>query len=385
MAILLFVAYLVAVIVAVFWVSPLIVGGILGGTCDFCFAALFVVNPLSDRLFEFILFSGLDFLIWFYGILGLLTGLYAYLVAFHGRNTLRALTLPLAKVYERLNSRSTLIIVGQVFIAILFFDFVYFTRILPAVGITVELPPSFRELPEWYLMYSLVEAAFTEEFAFRVVLVGLPLALGSLIVRLFKTSSLAPSGERRGGRYIAGSLKHIVGGQVNGSSPVATKVFGAVLVLLSATLFGLIHVLTWGVAWKFVDTFVGGLALGYVFLRKGIPASVLLHFSINAFSVLQTATGGEESLSSLVLIAIFYLALAALGSGFLAFYLREIGKVVFRPILKPSKRVLVGRPQPRQQTKAGETLFAVACPNCGSREAVYEEGGLKCSHCGGAL
>lgn len=386
-AILLFIAYLAAVLIAFFYLSPSIVRGILTGNCTRCLGALLLVNPFWEPLFLVWLLSGQSFLLWLSILLGLLVGIYLYLILFHGRSTYGALRLPLRRLSDRLRSESVIITVGQIFVAILFFDLVYFTLFLPAIGIQPESPASFRELPEWYQMYGLVEAAFTEEIAIRVVLIGAPLALGSLVIRLFQTSRASVGGRPRGIGFVASSLKYLAGGQVNSTSPRSAQILGVVLIILSAAFFGYLHVITWGVLWKFVDTFVGGLALGYLFLRKGVAASILLHFSINAFSLLLTASGGEDSILSVLLIGVFYLALAALGAGFFFFYLRETGRLLLKPLLKPSKGIATKRLSPRGELPGppGESLFRVDCPDCGAKEAVYEEGVVKCAACGRRL
>ncbi len=382
LAIALFLAYLTAIFVAVVFVSPAIVGGILGGSCEDCLAVLFLVNPFSSQLFHAVLLEGTGFLLWFFVVIGLLVGLLLYMLLFHGRALGRSLRLPLARVGEKARSRSSLVALGQIFLAVLFFDYVYFVHILPRLGIQAQAPPGFLELPDWYLMFSLVEAAFTEEVATRVALIGLPLALASLAVRLYQASQ----GPRSAG-YVLGALKHLAGGQVHGASPPLTQAAGALLILLSAAFFGYLHVLTWEAAWKFVDTFVGGLALGYLFLRRGVVASILLHFSINGFTVLVTAAGGEESLLSLVLLGLFYLGLAGLGTGFFVYYLREAGRLLLRALPR-SPRTAVAASAQQPGTLPGprlEAAFPVACPNCGAREAVYEAGSLRCAVCGGLL
>lgn len=381
LAIVLFLVYLAAILVATFLVAPGVVGGIQEGACEDCVGFLFFVSPFPLQFF-FILLEGVGFLVWFLVLMGLLAGLFAYMALFHGRSLETSLRLPLTKVGEKAASRSTLVALGQVFMAVLFFDVVYFVLILPALGIQAEAPPGFQELPNWYLMYSLVEAAFTEEVATRVALIGLPLAVGSLAVRLYQASQ----GPRRAG-YVLASLKHLAGGQVRGSSPPMTRTAGAVLLILSAAFFGFLHVFSGWAPWKFVDTFVGGLALGYLFLRRGVVASILLHFSINGFTVLVNAAGGEETLLSLAFVIVFYLGLAALGSGFFVYYLRRVGRLLLRPPASAPPRVATAaapppgmRAPPRQ-----EMAFPVACPQCGAQEAVYEEGALRCAVCGSPL
>lgn len=379
---LLFLGYLVAILVTTFLIAPRVVEGVLSGLCEDCLAYLFLVNPFSPRPFQVLPLAGSSFLLWFFIVMGLLAALYLYMLLFHGRGAWTSLRLPLARVVEKARSGSALVAVGQIFLAILFFDLLYFVLILPALGIQPTTPPGFEELPDWYLMYSLLEAAFVEEVATRVALIGLPLALGSVAIRLFQASR----GTRRTPGYVLAALKHLGGGQVHMGSSALTRAAAAVLLLLSAAFFGYLHVLTWGVAWKFVDTFIGGLALGFLFLRRGIAASILLHFAINAFTILITAAGGEESLLSLLLAGLFYLALAALGAGFFLFYVWEAGRLLVRAPPRAERaapaapRASLGPAQP-----PSEGAFPVTCPHCGSREAVYEEGALRCAACGRPL
>ena len=50
--------------------------------------------------------------------------------------------------------------------------------------------------------------------------------------------------------------------------------------MLSAAMFGFGHIEQWG-SWRVIDTGLAGLALGYLFLRYGLAASIMLHFSFN--------------------------------------------------------------------------------------------------------
>lgn len=384
MALILFLVYLIAVLAAFAYLAPAVAAGIRADICDQCFGALFIINPFSGSLFQGILLKGESLLIWFYSLGALLGGLFLYLGVFHGRRTVDAFKLPSARVLDKLRSSSVPVEVGQVFLALLFFDLAYFNLILPALGTVPETPGFIAELPAWYLTLSLLEAPFTEEVAIRVMFVGLPLAVGSLVVRLFQVASRRPGGSPTGLAYVASSLKHLLGGQMDGTSTTASKVAVALLVLLSAVFFGYLHVLTWGVWWKFFDTFVGGLALGYLFVRRGLGAAILLHFSFNAGSFLSLLVG-EEVLASVLLLSLFYILLGALGAGFFAFYLRELGILLVGPRARAVRTV--GIPSDRRSARPGreDLLFQVRCPNCGSLEALYEEGVLRCASCGDPL
>jgi hypothetical protein len=379
-----FFVYVAVIMAALIYVLPLVVRGILTSTCQICLAYFFVVNPLKEGFFEVVWFGDVVLLAWFFVILAALMVIYLHLIFFHGPPAYHSLKLPMSRVSEKVRSRSTLVHVGQVFMAVLFFQAIYLFLILPSVGITPEPPPIVRDFPDWYNLYSLVNAAVWEEVATRLLLIGVPLALGSFAVRLAQALSGSSSMERGTVRFLAGSLGYLLGGRVHESSPATAKVFGAVLILVSATLFGYAHVPAWG-AWKFVDAFVAGLALGYLFLRRGIVASILFHFSVNSLGVLTIAAGGEESLIALVVVAVFYLGLVALGSGFFVYYIREVGRLFLRVLGGSKGKVVVG-PAPSQR-KLSEDLpfFSISCPSCGGHEAIYEEGSLRCSRCGSRL
>lgn len=385
--ILLYLAYLASLLVGVLLVAPAIADGILSSTCAWCLGFIFFVNPLSESFFEVVAIGGSGFLIYFALQFALVIGLFVFLFVAHGPASYRDLRLPLGNISEKARSRSTLVVVGQVFMALIFFDTFYFLLVLPALGIDPSPPDFFQQAPTWYLMYSLIDASIWEEIAVRLLFIGLPLTIGSLLVRIAQASS--PSALEAGSRsrHILGSLRYLLGGQVSGKSPRPVQLTAAALLLLSAILFGYLHVLSWEVGWKFVDTFVGGLALGYLFLRKGLAASILLHFSINASTVLLTAVGGEANLGATALLGLVSLAFAILGLGFFLFYAKEVGKFIFRS--------LVGRPRGVGQLRAEERapprarvqppLYSVVCPSCGGQEAVYRDGSLVCANCGANL
>lgn len=382
LATLLFLTYIAAIFIALFTVVPIVVRGILTSDCRICLAYFFFVNPLRESFFEVVGFGDAVLLAWFVVLLAALLAIYLYLVLLHGPLTYKALKMPMARIAEKVKVDSTLIHVGQILMAVLFFQAIYLFLILPNIGITPEPPSIIREFPDWYNLYSLVNAAVWEEVATRLLLIGLPMALGSFAIRLGQVLTSFHPYQGGGVRYLAGSLRYILGGMVRGNSPRAARVMGATLILISAALFGYAHVPSWG-AWKFVDAFVAGLALGYLFLRRGIAASILFHFSVNSLGILTLAAGGEENLLALAIVSIFYLGLVALGSGFFVYYLREMGSLVHRSLAGPPKRV-VGPAAPREPPE-DMPFFPISCPSCGGHEAIYEEGSLRCSRCGSRL
>lgn len=381
-AVVVFLVYVGSVAASLLLVTPDIVDGIRGDACADCFAIFFWFDPTSPFLISGVALRGSGFLAWFFALLAIVLGILLYLAIRHGPATLRAFRLPLARVEAKARSNSTLVSVGQIFMALLFFDILYLAVILPAIGITPEAPPGFAEFPTWYLLYSLVNAAVWEEAATRLLLIGLPLALGSLAVR----SVQSLQGTVRGGAaYVLGGLKHLFGGQVDPNSSTETKIAGGFLVVMAAAIFAALHPLTgWGL-WKLVDTFVAGVALGYLFLRRGLVAAILLHLSVNALNLLVQATGAETQLVADVLVGLLTLALVVLGTGFFIYYGREVGRLLLRPFRRApptgGPRGSPSGPPPAPTDPA----FAVTCPQCGGHEARYVEGALRCAACGTPL
>ncbi|MCJ2555353.1 MAG: CPBP family intramembrane metalloprotease [Candidatus Thermoplasmatota archaeon] len=386
-AVILFLVYLAAMLGALLWITPRIVEGIGAGACTACTAFFFWINPLNPALLDVVEVGGPALLAWFLILLTVILGIYLYLVLFTGRRTYRDMRLPAERIENKLGSRSAVVAVGQVFMALLFFDLLYFSVILPlGFGIVPEAPPFFSEAPEWYVLYTTVNAAVWEEIATRLLLIGLPMALAAFVTRLPRVVT-GNAGHNPGrARYLAGALKYLFGGQLREGSPRAALFVGGGLVLASAAIFGYLHVPAWG-AWKFVDTFLAGLALGYLFLRHGILASILLHLSVNSLGILFSAAGGETNLGGSLLVGILYLVLVAFGAGFFVYYAKRTGGILFGWLRRGGgKPVPAPPPQPVRGNPGGDLLlFPVICPQCGGDEAHYQDGALLCSRCGTRL
>lgn len=95
-------------------------------------------------------------------------------------------------------------------------------------------------------------AGVFEELEDRVVLIGIPMLLIALLYRR----------DRRAWQYLLGGF---------GMNRAA-----AVLIVVSALLFGLSHLNGWG--WgKVPDAVLGGLLFGYIYVQYGLYASILMH------------------------------------------------------------------------------------------------------------
>ena len=136
----------------------------------------------------------------------------------------------------------------------LFFNFVCVFIVL-MLGQDVTTP--LDNVDKFELMFLVADAAFWEEIVVRVLYIGVPMAL----------ISLALSGK-------VSSLKCIFGG-------FEMSTIAMVLIMISSAIFGIAHYSGWEQYWKVIATGAMGLCLGYVFVRFGLYASILLHFMTN--------------------------------------------------------------------------------------------------------
>ncbi len=74
----------------------------------------------------------------------------------------------------------------------------------------------------------------------------------------------------------------------------------AFFIVGSALMFGYAHVAGWDL-WKMLPTFVAGLGFGYLFLKVGIHAAILLHFSFDYLSLGQALLPGIGLMELLLL------------------------------------------------------------------------------------
>ena len=178
--------------------------------------------------------------------------------------------------------------VATLFVAVVSFNFI-FNMVVSAFGNTPTVPGAGG--PPWTEWFSLLYAAVWEEVLCRVLMIGLPVALIGLLLK-----------EK-------GSWKRLFGRfEVDGTA--------VVFILAASLIFAYAHLSEWDV-FKLAPTFVSGLALGYLFVKYGVYASIMLHLLINYLSSVDWVIGGE--LSDLIL-GLFIMMTILLGVLFLAWY-----------------------------------------------------------------
>src|SRR5438093_274889 len=135
-----------------------------------------------------------------------------------------AFRAPLEAIGTRLKSRSAWIALGQVWMAVTFFQ-VLFLYLVLAAGINPSSPVNPTPRTAWFWLFELANAGVYEEFAFRLLLIGLPMAIGSVALRILEVNRHGVAGgPGAAGRYIAGAWRYLLGGAVRRDSPKETLV-----------------------------------------------------------------------------------------------------------------------------------------------------------------
>lgn len=274
----------------------------------------------------------------------------AYHVVAERREMSEPFRAPLESVGKRLRNRSAWWTIGQVWLAITFFQ-VAALLVFEAIGIPATSPIELTPGGEWALLYELASAAVYEEITFRVLLIGLPMAAASLILRGIELNRKGGvSGSTSWGRHLAGSLRYLIGGNTRRSSRREALLAALSCLVVSAAFFGLAHAPGWG-WWKVVPSFVAGLGFGYLFLRHGVTAGILAHLVNNYLGAwLYLDPGGPlDALTSLL-----FLGAIVAGAGFFAWYM-----IYSWQFLKEMRRWFAG---PRKAFAAQGASAAAAAP-----------------------
>lgn len=157
------------------------------------------------------------------------------------------------------NSKNSLILIPQIFIAYYFFSIIYWQS-LNICGIN---PVSMFSIKySTGDMFKYINSPVYEEIYFRLILIGIPLFL----------VDFARQREKSVWKYAFGGLN--------------IDFFTLFLLIFSSIIFALAHILAGDPIYKLLPIMIIGLAFGYLFLKKGIHASIILHFSITYMDML---------------------------------------------------------------------------------------------------
>jgi len=166
----------------------------------------------------------------------------------------------------------------------LFFSMVI-TMILLSLG--QEMTSPFDDRTDVEMMFLSANAALWEEIMSRVLIIGVPMTLVSIAIT-----------------KKASAFKCLFGG-------FKFSLLAVILIMLSSALFGIAHS-GWDQTWKIFQTGIMGLFMGYVFVRFGLYASILLHFITNYLSAFQWLDFGGDVASAFIVLILMCLGFVAL-------------------------------------------------------------------------
>jgi hypothetical protein len=256
---------------------------------------------------------------------------------------------------------------------------------MTSLGSEPETPV--EDTATWELLFLLANASVWEEVLFRVLYIGVPLAAAYVAMT----------------RDIRKLPKYLLGGGIN------IGVAEVCLVMISAAMFGFAHYEGWG-AWKIFPSGLAGVAFGYMFLRHGLPAAIMLHFSFDYMSM--PILVFEDSLGLQLIVLLGLLLWLGVGSVFMVYYIIRSAEYVtgrqFFDVTTGEEAFLPPRTQWRQpidrtggqawhpyppqggpgggRDDRGRGVVGSGgyfiCPACGSTAARWLSGGLQCLRCG---
>ncbi len=233
---------------------------------------------------------------------------------------------------------NSFIMIYQMFMAMLFLNTLIIMVNYLAVGSSPSVPDSLVNASFQGKLYSLANASVYEEFAARVLYLGLPLYL---VARFTKRA------DRPWYRYL-------IGGDMK--MDFSAYFFA----LFSSLLFGMAHLEGWGV-WKIFPTVISGLMFAYIFLRKGVFSAIVFHFLFDYISMANEALAhvGRSSVLLDLVFAVLLLLWVHLGIRYLVHYVLRLAVSVYHGIVcrfRPSAR----RPRIGFRTEVAVSIAVLA-------------------------
>ncbi|MFA5771809.1 MAG: CPBP family intramembrane glutamic endopeptidase [Thermoplasmata archaeon] len=256
LAVVLFLAWLITSHLPALIISIPIVAMNLEGV----FYTLYIITPVVVPIIDI---SGFPFYLYFSGIVMIIVLSLSWVFKNEFKEFARIVIAVLGEGKRfPIESKNSYILVSQLFIATISFSIAYL-YLLQSFG-TQIVSPDFKTFTLWEFLFGMMNASVYEEIISRVILIGIPLLVVHLAVRQNKYKI----------------RKYLLGG---GFEIDRLSIF---LIILSSTIFGAAHVL-YGWDWyKFPEAFIIGIAFGYLFLKKGLHTSILLHFAVDYSSAL---------------------------------------------------------------------------------------------------
>ena len=236
----------------------------------------------------------------FIAVVIILSNLYLFKSSFSG--ALKQIKYAIENVRApMMESNNAMIMLAQLFLAVVSFTVIY-NQIL-AWGQVPTNTPDFSSLSNWAYIYSLTSASVYEEIISRLLLIGIPLFIIHALTGKLKDPKR---------NYILGG-----GFEINRVT--------IALIIFSAITFGLAHAPGWDY-WKVIPTVIAGFALGYLFVKKGIFASILLHFTINFLNIPFLISG--YPVGAYLLFSLIFLFRIIMGLVYIRYYTSRIFSIL---------------------------------------------------------
>ena len=349
---------------------------------------LFIILPIPNPIVDLVDLTGPAFAAYQIFLVVSITACFGWMVYKSIKPFREELAFKLPK-----EGHSPLYVIGTIFFAVMAFNAVY-VILLSILGVQLNTP-DFGSKELWQLLHGLASASVWEELITRVLLIGVPLlVIDSLMNKRKKTRN-----------YFLGGGFELGGKEL-------------VLIFASSGIFALGHIVYWD-AWKILPSWIAGVAFGYLFLRLGLYASIMLHFTIDYLTIPLDMT---TSMLVTLLLGLSLLLWEVLGGVYLIVYVHKIYRFLVGADLKPQAAPAPmpqyapmgygtgyppaqgpgslgpgmggpasgaappgnlappgGMPGPYGQ---GQSRSFFTCGRCGHTEATLKEGMLECTRCG---
>lgn len=339
------------------WGMSEVVPGIMNQDCPDCVVMIYVLTPAPWVVFEFS--EPLWFLSYYLSLVIIIIISIILAVLLDGKRLVADMVASVRDGRLSLSTKSSWAIIGQLFCVYLFFYMTYLF-ILWLFGVEAATPEN--EGPLWYLMYQLANASVYEEIVTRLLFLGLPMLAIAIGIGV-RGKSL---------------FKEFLGG--SGRMTASTWA----LIAVSASIFGLAHIPHWDI-YKLVPTFFAGIILGFVYVKRGIWASILFHFIVDYYgaSVIASSEVGHLGIIAFLVLALIVFAVA--GLFFFVYYARKALKHLM-PLFggpEPVPMAALGKGRaPMAQPQQTRQPLGFQCQRCGFQEARYLDGKYHCLRCG---
>lgn len=264
------------------------------------------------------------------------------------------------------HEHSPLYMAGTLIMA-MFVVTIIFQIIIPGITGQSSSSPSYSNLEHWQLLYRSAEAPVWEEIITRVLLLGIPLMIVDVIRKAVNDSEMKPLR-----RYILG------GGFKFGKAEL-------LFLIISSILFGYAHLGSWDF-FKIIPATAAGFAMGYMYLKFGLYASISMHAINNllGFSTLLIPSGWMNTV-----VALTSLGMLAFGVAYLPNYVIKIIKWASTSLSTKKVRnacpVIAGESPIDESAEDINDLesqeIKFKCNNCGNESAVIENGEVVCTKC----